>query len=263
MSMSSRIRWTPLRTLASLVILGGVWGVISTVLGLPEFLSGGLVSNPAYVSDLRLPPSEAVQELRSAYAVNFATVFLSTIPFVLMAVLLLSIVRDLYRIAALRALIAGLFLSASVVSGLLLGITVLKVSEFAFQSTILTTDEQRWLEGGVTFLNQLHLVFVDGWFFFAGIGWIFLGLAALSCRNWGRAIGFVTLAAGVMVVGGVVLSYWLPVYGEMAPSFVGLLADKLNSGGMALGLLTSGLLAWSLSTYTSMAAGRDTRQKVE
>ena len=43
----------------------------------------------------------------------------------------------------------------------------------------------------------------------------------------------------------------------------GLLADNLNSGGMALGLLTSGLLAWSLSTYTSMAAGRDTRQKVE
>ena len=77
----------------------------------------------------------------------------------------------------------------------------------------MTTDEQRWLEGGVTFLNQLHLVFVDGWFFFAGIGWIFLGLAALSCRNWGRAIGFVMLAAGVTMNEALLGANWSPSSG--------------------------------------------------
>ena len=169
----------------------------------------------------------------------------------LMVVLLLAIVRDLYRIAPLKALIAGLFLGASIISGLLLGLTVLRVSKFAFQSTILTTSEQRWLEGGITYLNQLHLIFVDGWFFFAGIGWIFMGLAALNCRNWGRAIGFVTLASGVMVIGGTVGNYWLPTYGEMAPSFVYMLVSKLGEGGIALGFLTAGLLAWSLSTDSS------------
>ena len=256
--MSTRIQWTPLSVLSGLVALGGAWAVVSVLLGLPEIFTGDLVPNPAFVSDLRLPPAEAVQELRSAYAANFATVFLSTVPFVVMAVLLLSIVRDLYPIAELRALIAGLFLGASVVSGLLLGLTVLKVSVFAFQSTVLTADEQRWLEGGVTFLNQLHLIFFDAWGFFAGIGWTFLGLAALSLRNWGRAIGFAMLTAGVMVVAGVILSYWLPTYGEMAPSFVGLLADKIGGGGMAVGILTTGLLAWSLSAYPGMTGRFDT-----
>ena len=147
----TRIQWTPLSVLAALVSLVGVWAVISVASDLPEIFSSGLIPNPAFLSDLRLPPAEAIQKLRSAYAANFTTVFLSTIPYLLMAVLLLSLVRDLYRIAALRALVAGLFLGASIVSGLLLGITVLKVSKFAFQSTILSGDEQQWLEGGITF----------------------------------------------------------------------------------------------------------------
>ncbi len=240
-----RIHWTPLSVLAGLVTLVGAWGVISTVLELPEIFSSGLIPNPALLSDLRLPPAEAVQGLRSAYAANFATVSLSTIPYLVMAVLLLSIVRDLYANAPSRALLAGLFLGGSVVAGLLQGITILRVSEFAFQSPILSGDEQRWLEGGVTFLNQLHLIFVDAWFFFAGIGWFFLGLAALSGGSWARRIGFAMLIGGIMLVAGVELRYWLLSYGDMAPAFVASLADKLG-GGMALGLLTSGILGWLL-----------------
>lgn len=110
-------------------------------------------------------------------------------------------------------------------------------------------------EGGITFLNQLHLIFVDAWFFFAGIGWTFLGLAALSGRNWVHNIGYGMLTAGIMLTAGVISTYWLPTYGEMAPSFIGSLANKLGEGGMALGLLTSGLLGWTLWAFPTPAHG--------
>ncbi|MFB3107630.1 MAG: hypothetical protein ACE1ZA_22270 [Pseudomonadales bacterium] len=192
--------------------------------------------------------------MRSAYVVDFATIFLSVIPFVLVSVLFLAIVRDLYAYSRLKALLAGLFLGASMISGLLLGFTVLRVSAFAFQSTVLSAAEQQWLEGGVTFLNQIHLIFLDGWYFFVGLGWIFTGLAAVRCPTWSRAIGFAALAAGVMVVSGVVAAFWRPTYGETVSLLVSSLQETLIEGGLALGLASTGLLAWSLSSSTSDGA---------
>lgn len=99
----------------------GIWGVVSTLWSLPEIFAGGQIPNTVFFSDRRLPPVEAIELLRSAYVVDFATIFLSVIPFVLVSVLFLAIVRDLYAFSRLHALLAGLFLGASMISGLLLG----------------------------------------------------------------------------------------------------------------------------------------------
>ncbi|MCZ6617582.1 MAG: hypothetical protein O7E57_05575 [Gammaproteobacteria bacterium] len=225
-----------------------MWGAASALWSLPEIFAGGEVRNFVFFGDgRRLPPVEAIELLRSAYVVDFATVFMSAIPFVLVSVLFLAIVRDLYAFSRLRALLAGLFLGASMISGLLLGFTVLRVSAFAFQSTVLSAAEQQWLEGGITFLNQIHLIFLDGWYFFVGLGWIFMGLAASGCGHRNRAIGFIAVTAGAMVLGGVMAAFWRPTYGEMVPLLVASLQNKSIEGGLALGLATSGLLAWSLS----------------
>ncbi len=200
-----------------------------------------------FFSSRRLPPVEAIELLRSAYVADFATVFLSVIPFVLVSVLFLAIVRDLYAFSRLKALLAGLFLGASMISGLMLGFTVLRVSAFAFQSTVLSAEEQHWLEGGVTYLNQIHLIFLDGWYFFVGLGWIFMGLAALSYGHWSRVFGFVAVTAGVIVLGGVIAAFWRPTYGEMVPLLVQSLQNRSVEGGLALGLAATGLLTWSLS----------------
>ena len=249
---AAKIQWTGLRVLAGFVAGVGVWGVASTLWSLPEIFAGGEVRNFVFFGDgRRLPSVEAVEMLRSAYVADFATVFLSAIPFVLVSVLFLAIVRDLYPVSRLDALLAGLFLGASMIMGLLLGFTVLRVSAFAFQSTVSGPEEQQWLEGGVTFLNQLHLIFLDGWYFFAGLGWIFAGLAAVRCSRWTRAFGFAALAAGILVVGGVVAAFWRPTYGEMVSLLVSSLQNKVISGGLALGMAATGLLAWSLSSGTS------------
>ncbi len=107
------------------------------------------------------------------------------------------------------------------------------------------------MEDGVTFLNQIHLIFLDGWYFFVGLGWIFTGLAAVRCPTWSKAIGFAALAAGVMVVSGVVAVFWRPTYGETVSLLVSSLQETLIEGGLALGLASTGLLAWSLSSSTS------------
>ncbi len=146
----------------------------------------------------------------------------------------------------LKALLAGLFPGASMINGLLLGLTVFKVSAFAFRSTLSAAEQQR-LKGDVTFLNQIHLIFLDGWYFFVGLGWIFTGLAAVRCPTWSRAIGFAALAAGVMVVSGVVAAFWRPTYGEWVSLLVSSLQETLIEGGLALGLAATGLLTWSLS----------------
>ncbi len=244
---ATKIQWTGLRVLASFVAVAGVWGVASTLWSLPEIFAGGQVPNTVFFSSRRLPPVEAIELLRSAYAADFATVFLSVIPFVLVSVLFLAIVRDLYAFSRLKALLAGLFLGASMISGLLLGFTVLRVSAFAFQSSVLTAEEQHWLEGGVTSLNQIHLIFLDGWYFFVGLGWIFMGLAALSYGHWSRVFGFVAVTAGVIVLGGVIAAFWRPTYGEMVPLLVQSLQNRSVEGGLALGLAATGLLTWSLS----------------
>ena len=96
------------------------------------------------------------------------------------------------------------------------------------------------LEGRVTFLNQRHLIFLDGWYFYVGLGWIFTGLAAVRCPAWSRAIGFAALAAGVMVVSGVVAAF-LRSYGKTVSLLVSSLQETLIEGGLALGLASTGL----------------------
>lgn len=241
------IHWTKLRVLASLIGLVGAWGVLQALAGVPALFSRRSVPNPIYQNEQRLPPLDAVEQLRTAFPGNFATVFGFILLAILLALLFFGLLPKLYAATPVRTFLAGLFLGGSVLTAVPLAFTILKVSEFAFQATSATPDERRWLEGGVTFLNQLHLILVHSWFLLSGLGWIFLGLAGLSHSRWRTWAGVVALGGGGAVVSGVVLRAWLPKLGEMIPIRVASGEAMLVDGGMALGFLGTALLAWAVS----------------
>lgn len=241
------VYWTKLRVLGSVVGLVGAWGVLQALVDLPTLFSRLPVPNLVYRNDQRLPPLDALEQLRTAFPSNFATVFGFILLAVLLGILFFGLLPRLYGDAPVRTLLAGLFLGGSVLAMVPLAITILKVSEFSFQATVATPEESQWLEGGVTFLNQLHLIFVHSWFLLSGLGWIFLGLAAQSGPSWRRRSGAVALGGGGAVVGGEVLRAWLPRLGETVPMMVASSEAMLVDGGMALGFLGSGLLAWFVS----------------
>ncbi len=239
-----------LRILALVVGLVGAWGVLQALAGMPALFSRAPVRSLVYQSDQRLLPLDALEQLRTAFPRNFAIVFAFILLAVLVSILFFSILPRLYTGAAVRTLLAGLFFGGSVIAVVPLAITILKVSEFAFQATVVSPAEVRWLEGGVTFLNQLHLVFVHSWFLLSGLGWMFLGLASPASATaprlckWGRVAA---LCAGGAVLAGEVLRAWLPQLGPTLPTFVASGEAMLVDGGMALGFLGTALLAWSLS----------------
>lgn len=247
------IHWTKLRVLASIFGVVGAWGVLQALVGLPALFSLRPVPNVVYHNDQRLPPLDALELLRTAFESNLVTVFGGILLAGLLAILLFGLLPQLYHAAPTRILLAGLFLGGSVLAVVPMAVTILKVSEFAFQGTIATPGERQWLEGGVTFLNQLHLILVHSWFLLSGVGWIFLGLAGVSGsgrRKWG---GAAALAGGGAVVSGEVLRAWLPALGETVPMAVASGEAMLVGGGMALGGLGTALLAWSVSPSARVA----------
>ncbi len=247
------VRWTKPRVLASIIFLACAWGVFQAVSGLPALFSRQPIPNLVYHNDQRLPPLEALEQLRTAYPGNVTTVFAGILLAVLVAILFFGLLPQLYHSAPTRILLAGLFFGGSVLAVVPLSITVLKVSEFAFQGAIATPDEEQWLEGGVTFLNQLHLIFVHTWFLLSGLGWIFLGLAGMSGSGWRKWGGAVALTGGSAIVGGEVLRAWLPRLGEMIPRAIASGQVMLTDGGMALGGLGTAILVWSVSPPARIA----------
>jgi len=247
------VHGTKLRGLALVIGLVGAWGVLQALAGLPALFSRQRVPSRVYHSDQRLAPMDALEQLRTAFPGNFVTVFGFILLAILLAILFFALLPRLYNSAPLQTLLAGLFLGGSVLAVVPLAFTILKVSEFAFQATAATPVEQRWLEGGVTFLNQLHLVFVHSWFLLSGLGWISLGLAAVKGPGWDRWGGAVALGGGGAVVSGEILRAWFPQLGQTVPMIVTSSEAILVDGGMALGFLSTALLTW-VSTPTRRLA---------
>lgn len=238
--------WTGVRLLALLVAALGLYGVVSGAIDLLK----GAVPEPMR----RLEPSQTLAGLVHDYPGNFATVVIFSLFMVVLAVHFFALLRDLYRYAPLAALLGGLFLGGSVLFGLALGLTTLKVNEFALQLVAgegqqqpwFTPDQEVWLRGGINFLNQLHLIFVSGWFLCTGLGWMFVGSGALRGRAGPRATGVAELLAGLAVVASVVVRAWMPMVAGDASGW-SLLQSSLMADGMALGLLASGILGWRLA----------------
>ena len=244
------IHWTGFRVLALVLGLGGAWGVLETLVGIPAMISREPVPNLVFQNDQRLPALEALVQLRTAFPANFVYVFGFILLAVVLGILFFGLLPRLYGAAPVRTLLAGLFLGGSVLAVIPMVTTILKVSEFGFQLAVVTPEEQQWLEGGVTFLNQLHLVFVHSWFLLIGLGWVFLGLASVRDRAWSKWGGVAALSAGLSVLGGEVLRAWLPQLGETVPTIIASGRAALVDGGMALGFFGTGLLAWFVSAPT-------------
>ena len=246
-------RWTKLRVLATLLALGFGTGVLFDVARSAALFSRQPVPNVVYHNDQRLPPLAALEQLRTAFPVNFATELVGIAAAVLIAILFFTLLATLYHGAPVLTLVAALFLGGSVLAVVLQAMTILRVSEFGFQAPIATPEERRWLEGGVTFLNQLHLIFVHSWFLLTGLGSVFLGLASFGHSRWRTWAGAITLGGGVAVVSGEVLRAWSPELGESVPMALALCDSMLFGDGMGLIGLGAALLLWSVSPPAQIA----------
>jgi len=247
------VHLTKLRVLATLVGLAGVWGVLHTLARSAELLSRQPVANVVYHNDRRLLSLAALEQLRTAFPGNFATVFGGILAAILFAILFFVVLSKLDKAAPVPTLLATLFLGGSVLAVVLQAMTILRVSEFAFQATIASPEERRWLENGVTFLNQLHLIFVHSWFLLTGLGVVFLGLASFGHSRWRNWAGVATLGGGVAVVSGEILRAWFPELEETIPMAIASGGSMLVDGGMALGLLGTASLALCVSAPARMA----------
>ena len=244
------VRWTSLHVVALLVIGLGVYGVISFFIGLVQtnpFVSD-LITNHVFWNDQRLTPEKALEQLTKGYSGNFATVIAFTVFMIFLSVHYFSVLRGLYFHAPLPSIIAFLFLGGSVLFGLLVGLALVRVNEFAFQVASAGVEQKEWLRTGIGFLIQIHLIFVYGWLLCTGLGWIFVGSGTFRGSQWLRRIGAVELVAGSMVVTSVIADAWMPMYGEKAPRFAEFLSGDLFGVGISLGLLASGVLFWLLKT---------------
>ena len=241
------MHWTKLRVLAALVGLVGFGGVLENLARLAELFSRQPVANVVYHNDQRLPALAALEQLRSAFPSNFATESGGVLLAILFAILFFAVLSKLYNAAPVPTLLATLFLGGSVLAVVLQAFTILRVSEFGFQATVVSPDERRWLENGVTFLNQLHLIFVHSWFLLTGLGWVFLGVASFGSSRWRNWAGVATLGGGVAVVSGEILRAWFPELGETVPMALASGQSMLGGGGMALGVLGTSLLVWCVS----------------
>jgi len=233
------IRWTGLRLLAAVVLALGVWGTASALTGVDRELeealaaakSGGLrasVTNPV-VHNIRRQHAASLENQVKDYRVNlaavaafFAYVMLSTIHFA-------GLVWRIVPAAPVSAGLGALFLGASGICGFLLGVDVLKVSEFAFAAAGAQPAEREWLQGGMAFLNQLHLVFVTGWVLFLAFGWFALGVGTRRLAGGPRFASYGLLLGPMVLLASIGARHWLPTYGATAPA--GVLLALVSSAG--------------------------------
>lgn len=235
-----------LRALALLIAVVGAWGTISEVASLAELLETRRVPNPSLVSERRLHGSPAIADLTSSFRGNFVTVVVATVLFVVFAFHLFGLVRSMSHRSPILAILAAVFFAGGTLSGVFIGLTALKVNELAFQHAMAPENARTWLENGMAFLNQLHLVSVYGWFLCSGIAWLMVGLAAPAMRGKARLAALIVLGGALALVVGVGARHWLPGSGAQVSARVAFLGSEFVEFGMALSFLGSGLLAWLL-----------------
>ena len=250
------IHWTGLRVLAAVVIAVGLWGTVSGLTGVESELkealaavkSGGVgttVSNPVVGNNQRRHAALLDNQVKD-YRANLAAVGAFSVFVALVTIHFVGLAWRMLARAPLSSTIGGLFLGASGICGLLVAPAVARVNEFAFQAVGAQPAEREWLQGGMAFLNQLHLIFITGWLLFLGLGWVALGLAAVRLAGRYRLAGCVVLLSAIMILVSVGARYWLPTYGATVPAGVLLLSGEGFGLGIATGLIGSGLLGWML-----------------
>jgi hypothetical protein len=131
--------------LALLVAILGAWGTVSEVPSLGKLLETGRVPNPSLVSARRLQGSLAIVELTSSFYGSFVTIVIAIGLVVLFAVHLFGLVRDMSERSFMPAVVAAVFFAGGTLSGVFIGLTALKVNEFAFQHA--TSPEEFFFDG--------------------------------------------------------------------------------------------------------------------
>ncbi len=240
------IHWTGLRVLAAFVVALALWGTIS---GSTEVVAkfgevGTTAPNPVVDNDQRRHAALLANQVKD-YRANLAALGGFSVFVALVTIHFVSLAWRMFARVPLSAIMGGLFLGASGICGLLVAPAVARVNEFAFQAVGAQPAEREWLQGGMAFLNQLHLIFISGWLLFLGLGWVALGVGAVRMAGHYRLGGCLGLLGAVMILVSVGARYWLPTYGATVPAGI-LLLDAVFSLGIAVGLLGSGLLAWMI-----------------
>lgn len=246
------VHWSGLRVLALMLAVLGAWGVFDGIPGLFRAASPMM---------RRLEPTQTLEGLLRDYPSNFATFVVFSLFMIVLSIHFFALLRDLYPHAPVAALVAGLLLGGSVLFGLILMLTALKVNEFALQAADgsaqqqpwFSAEQQAWLRGGINFLNQLHLIFVWGWLFCLGVGWMAVGSGVLGARVPARLVrlsGGLALVAGVGIVVGVLFELWEPTYAGNLPRFAVFFIRQWEVA-IAAGFLASGVLGWSLADKTA------------
>jgi hypothetical protein len=237
------VHWNGFRLLSVFVITVGLFG-ITRYWFFP--FSSERINNPVYWNDQRLSSSTAFDALISNFPLNHAIVIGFTLMIVLFAIHYLSILRKLYSIAPIHVTLASLFFAGAIIFGLLVGISLMRVIEFVYQSASASEREVEWLRSGIGFLIQIHLIYVFGWLLCTGLGLTCIGAAAHRVTTlWARRLAFLQLLAGLLMVGSVIARLWLPFFGETAPTYA-VFISRLEIP-MSIGLMTSGALSWVLN----------------
>lgn len=250
------IRWTGLRLFAVLMLALGIWGTVSGLTGVERELEealaaaksggpGATVSNPV-VHNIRRRHSALVENQVKDYRSNLTAVAVFSVYVMLSTIFFVGLAWRMFPRAPLSSALGGLFLGASGICGFLLGIDVLNVNEFAFEAVSAQPAEREWLQNGMGYLNQLHLVFVTAWVLFLALGWVAVGAGTVRMTGRYRLGGYVLLLGAALMLASIAARYWLPTYGENAPAGAILLSGVGFALGISIGLIGSGLLGWML-----------------
>ena len=240
-----KLRLNGLNVLAIFLITLGLLGSgllsVLTVVQLWSHSFSGLVDNPVYLNTQRLTTESSIVELKNNLQGNFAQIGAFTGLVIFLTIHYASILRLAYRCSPLSIIIASFFLGGSLVLGVLIGSALVLVSTFAFQVTLSSPHQQEWLQTGLPFLIQIHLIYVYGWFFCTALGWFAFSFSVMKVKGWIRYFGRAKLLASLIILVSLTIRAWLPLYGEQAPVFV-VVIGRLFGIGMGLGLLASGFL---------------------
>ncbi len=241
-----KTRWTGLQVFALMMLAVGLWGTASELTSLVTNADWHLstTSNPVVKNEQRRHAALLENQMKD-YPGNLAVLVGFSVFILAVTVHFAAVVVRGFSRLPLASLVAGLFLGASGICGLLVLPSVARVNEFAFQAVGAPTGEVEWLRGGMAFLNQLHLFFVAGWLMFLGLGWLALGLGLLRLPGGPRLCGIPILVGGVGILGSLAADYSLPTYGETAPGAV-IVLSGVFSVGITVGLIGTGLLSFLL-----------------
>lgn len=237
-------QWTGVQILAVLVVALGLWATVSQLATLAKKVAEGLAAtlNPVVENEQRRHAALLESQVQD-YPANLGALLAFSVFILLISVHFASVVSRVYSKLPLASLVGGILLAASGICGLLVLPSVARVNEFAFQAAGAETREVEWLQGGMAFLNQIHLIFVTGWLMFLALGWQALGLGLVRLPGRLRTCGVLVLVGGVAIVVSVATRYWLPTYGQTVPGKVLVLAGEIFPLGIGLGLIGTGLLS--------------------